>query len=190
VDRLAAALRGDTRMRITANGRCSVATVAKTEPLAPVPARPYPAMVAEQRIASRQALVAYLGNRYSVPPELGASSVAVSHPVGGEHLDIATAAGIAVARHLRAADGLGVTVRESGHGIALETVAIAAPSARPHRRKERIPRTRGPCRRRRIPPPIRWRRHPSAVESSTTTTDSTVINLSAYERAAQQRTAN
>ncbi len=34
-----ASLRGDTRIRATADGRCTVATLAKTEPLTPVAAR-------------------------------------------------------------------------------------------------------------------------------------------------------
>ena len=114
-----ARVRGDTRIRATADGRSSVATVAKTEPLQPVPAMAYPVIVAEQRTASRQALVSYRGNRYSVPPELAAARV-VSHPVGGEFLDIATARGIVIARHRVATDGLGVMVRDSGHVIALD----------------------------------------------------------------------
>ena len=73
-----ARVRGDTRLRATADGRSSVATVAKSEPLAPLPAAPYPVIVAEARTASRQALVSYRGNRYSVPPELAAASVVVS----------------------------------------------------------------------------------------------------------------
>ena len=77
-------------IRATADGRSSVATVAKTEPLRPVPAVAYPVIVTEQRTASRQALVSYRGNRYSVPPELAAAQVVVSHPVGGEFCDIAT----------------------------------------------------------------------------------------------------
>ena len=39
-------------------------------------------IVTEARTASRQAMVSYRGNRYSVPPELAAASVVVSHPVG------------------------------------------------------------------------------------------------------------
>jgi hypothetical protein len=42
-----------------------VATVAKSEPLHPIPATAYPAVVAETRTASRQALVSYRGNRYN-----------------------------------------------------------------------------------------------------------------------------
>lgn len=70
VDRFAR-LRGDTRMRATSDGRSTVAVVAKAEPLAPAPATPYPVIVSETRTASRQALVSYRGNRYSVPPGAG-----------------------------------------------------------------------------------------------------------------------
>jgi hypothetical protein len=59
------------------------------------------------------------GKRYSAPPELASATVVVSHPVGGDHLDIATTAGIVVARHKLAADGLGATVRDGGHSVAL-----------------------------------------------------------------------
>ena len=74
LDRFCSA-RADTRMRATPEGRCTVAAVAETEPLQPVPAAPYPVIVAEERTASRQALVAYRGNRYSVPPELAMATV-------------------------------------------------------------------------------------------------------------------
>jgi transposase len=188
VDRFAR-VRGDTRIRATADGRSSVATVAKTEPLQPLPATAYPVIVAEQRTASRQALVSYRGNRYSVPPELAAAAVTVSHPVGGEFLDIATTTGIVIARHRMATDGLGVMVRDSGHVIALDTAAMAtAATGRPHRRKERIPP--GPAAKAAAAQLLRLRDSAAvvAVEPSTPSTDSTVIDLSAYERAAQRRT--
>ena len=189
VDRFAR-VRGDTRIRATADGRFSVATVAKTEPLAPLPAAPYPVIITEARTASRQALVSYRGNRYSVPPELAAAAVVVSRPLDSEHVDIATTAGIVVARHRLAADGLGVTVRDSGHVIALDAVAMsAASSQRPHRRKERIPP--GPAARAAAQHLGRTaaRSHTTATDQShSTATDSTVIDLSAYERAAQNRT--
>ena len=187
VDRFAR-VRGDTRLRATADGRSSVATVAESEPLAALPAAPYPMIVTEARSASRQALVSYRGNRYSVPPELASASVVVSHPLGDAFIDIGTTGGIVVARHRMAADGLGVTVRDGGHVIALDTAAMAAAhSGRPHRRKERIP----PGTAAKAAAAQLIRRHTSdinAVESSTTSTDSTVIDLSAYERAAQKRT--
>jgi len=85
VDRFAR-VRGDTRLRATADGRSSVAAVAKTEPLQPVPALPYPVIVAETRTASRQAMVSYRGNRYSVPPGLAAAQASpVPGVVVGSH---------------------------------------------------------------------------------------------------------
>ena len=182
--------RADTRMRATPDGKSTVAALAATEPLQPVPAAPYPVIVAEQRTASRQALVAYRGNRYSVPPELAMAQVTVTHPVGGEFIDIATTGGIVIARHRRLADGLGATVRDSGHVIALDAAAMAAANTgRPHRRKERIPP--GPAARA-AAAELRTRfaggDNETAAELSTTATDSIVIDLSVYERAAQQRT--
>jgi transposase len=187
VDRFAQ-VRGDTRLRATADGRSSVAVVAKSEPLSPLPALPYPAVLTEARTASRQAMVSYRGNRYSVPPELAAANVTVSHPVGGQFLDIATTAGIVIARHRMAADGLGVMVRDSGHVIALDAAAMAAANTgRPHRRKERIPP--GPEAKAAAAQLLRLDTDATAsTESPTTATESTVIDLSAYERAAQNRT--
>src|SRR4029077_14618523 len=98
VDRFAR-VRGDTRIRATADGRSSVAAAPTPERRQPVPAMPYPGVVSQTRMASRQALVSYRGNRYSVPPELATAEVVVSHPVGGEFVDIATTSGIVVARH-------------------------------------------------------------------------------------------
>ena len=187
VDRFAR-VRGDTRLRATADGRSSVATVAKSEPLSPLPAVPYPVIVTESRTASRQALVSYRGNRYSVPPELAAATVTVSHPLGGEFFDVTTMAGIVIARHRMAADGLGVMVRDSGHVIALDTAAMAAASTgRPHRRKERIPP--GPAAKAAAAQLLQAHGNTTDIaQCSTPPTDSTVIDLSAYERAAQNRT--
>jgi Mu transposase, C-terminal domain len=181
--------RGDTRVRSTPDGKCTVAALVEAESLALVPATPYPVIIAEQRSASRQALVAYRGNRYSVPPELAMATVTVSHPIGGQFIDIATMSGIVIARHRRLADGLGATVRDSGHVIALDAAAMAAANTgRPHRRKERIPP--GPAA---LAAAAELRNRLSgehtaaATESATTTTNSTVIDLSVYERAAQKR---
>jgi Mu transposase, C-terminal domain len=187
VDRFAR-VRGDTRLRATADGRPSVAVVAKAEPLSPLPSAPYPMIVTETRTASRQALVSYRGNRYSVPPELATAAVTVSHPVGGKFCNIATTSGIVVARHRMAADGLGVMVRDSGHVIALHTAAMAAAATgRPHRRKERIPP--GPEAKAAAAQLLRLHAETATSDQSRTpSTDSTVIDLSAYERAAQNRT--
>jgi hypothetical protein len=132
-------LRGDTRMRPTADGRATVATVAAAEPLAVVPA-PFPAVMAVARVASAQALVAFRGNHYSVPPELARAQVTVTHRLGAPHIELATSSGIVVARHRLAAAGAGATVRDTGHVQALERAALSAfTTAAPHRRKQRIP---------------------------------------------------
>ena len=174
-----ASMRGDTRMRRSTIGdrRATVATVAAREPLRPAPPMPYPLPLTETRQASRQALVGYRGNWYSVPPELAAATVTVSRLIGARFLDITTSTGIVVARHRLAPDGAGAVVRDHGHVAALDAAAMkAAAAARgPHRRKERIPP--GPAARaaadtlRGEPPP----------------TLSPVIDLAAYERAAHGR---
>ena len=172
-----AAVRGDTRLRPTSGDhRASVATVAAREPLQPVPAGAYPVLLTETRVASRQALVPYRGNRYSVPPELAAATVTVSRPLGGEHLDIATTTGIVVARHRLPADGAGVTVRDHSHVAALDRAAMnaAAAAGRPHRRKERIPP--GPA-----------ARSAAQVLRGEPSPLSPVIDLAAYEQAAKNR---
>lgn len=174
-DRFATA-RGDTRLRpTTEDRRASVATVAAGEPLQPLPADPYPALLTETRVASRQALVSYRGNRYSVPPELAGATVTATRPVGGDHLDITTTSQITIVRHRLAADGAGVTVRDHDHVAALEQAAMtAAATGRPHRRKERIP--------------------PGAAARAAADTLrgeqpqlSPVIDLAAYEQAAKNR---
>jgi len=123
-----------------------------------------------------------------VPPELAAAQVVVSHALGGQFCDIATVSGIVIARHRMAADGLGVMVRDSGHVIALDTAAMAtAATGRPHRRKERIPP--GPAAQAAATRLLRTTAAgPAVIESSTPSTNPTVIDLSAYERAAQNRT--
>jgi transposase len=171
-----ATVRGDTRMRATANGTSTVATVAAAEPLRPVPAAPYPVIVTETRTVSRQALVAYRGNRYSVPPELAGATVGVTLPVGADHLDITTASGIVIARHRLAPDGTGVVVRDHGHVLALDAAAMAAAATgRPHRRKERIPP--GPA----------ARAAADTLTGAPGTPTGTVIDLAAYEAAALGR---
>lgn len=142
--------RGDLRMRATADGKMTVATVAAAEPLRPVPAIPFPATITVERTVSAQALVAYRGNFYSVPPELTGADVTVSVRLGSLHLDIAVVGAgsvpgrsplpVVVARHAIAPDGAGAMVRDHGHVVALEQAAMsAATSAAPHRRKQRIP---------------------------------------------------
>lgn len=141
------ATRGDTRMRATANGKSTVATLAAAEPLAPMPT-PFPAMLSVQRVVSAQALVSYAGNRYSVPPHLHGTIVTVHVRLGATHLDIATTPGpgrggtlpTVIARHRLAPAGAGATIRDDGHVTALNEAALAAfTTDAPHRTKVRRP---------------------------------------------------
>ncbi len=176
-------LRGDARLRPSGvDGRASVLTVAEREPLAPVPATPFPATLNEQRTVSAQALVAWRGNFYSVPPELARAQVVASHRLGEQHLDIATLSGIVIARHELAPDGAGVMVRDHGHVVALEQLVLAShDTSRPHRKKERIPP--GPAAR--AAAEVLRAQHPD--HPNNLLTDDVVIDLSKYDRAATGR---
>jgi len=142
------ATRGDLRLRPTKDGHGTVQSLAQAEPLRPVPAVPFPAVLTVDRVVSAQALVAFRGNRYSVPPELHGTTVSVSVRLGATHLDIATVPGpghgstlpTVVARHRLAPAGAGATIRDDGHVTALTEAALAAfTTTAPHRRKERRP---------------------------------------------------
>lgn len=179
------ATRGDVRLRPTADGRSTVQALAALEPLRPVP-DPFPAVLTVQRVVSAQALVAYAGNRYSVPPHLHGSTVSVSVRLGATHLDIATVPApgrgapvpTVIARHQLAPAGAGATIRDEGHVIALTTAALAAFStAAPHRRKERRP------------PSAAARAEADRLRGEPTTphTDPVVVDLAQYAAAATGR---
>src|SRR3954468_5598184 len=118
------ATRGDARLLSLGGRRGSVATFLDAERLAPVPA-PFPAVLTVTRKVSAQALVAFRGNFYSVPPELTGTTVTVAHRLGETSIDLTTGSitgrlPTVVARHRLATDGAGVMVRVSGHITALE----------------------------------------------------------------------
>ena len=99
----------------------------------------------------------------------------VHQRLGASTIDIATISGAVLARHQVAEPGLGVTIRDSGHVHALETIALAsAPPGRSHRKKERRPA---------------WAdaRAAAAELAGTPAPTTTVINLAAYEQAAKKR---
>lgn len=173
--------RGDARLRAAGpGGKASVLTIAEAEPLAPVPTTPFPATITEERTVSAQALVAWRGNFYSVPPELARAQVTVSQRLGEQHLDIATSSGIVIARHELAPDGAAAMVRDHGHVIALEQLVLAGhDTSRPHRRKERIPP--GPAALA-AAEQLRARTTPNDAVSA-----DVVIDLSKYDRAATGR---
>ncbi|ATD70299.1 MULTISPECIES: Mu transposase domain-containing protein [Gordonia] len=188
--------RGDTRLRATKDGKASVATIATAEGLHPLPATAYPAILATERTVSRQALVAYRGNRYSVPPELACAQVTVTQVLGTEVIDVVTASGITIARHQLAADGTGAMVRDHGHIYALEQAAMAsANTGRPHRRKERIPP--GPdsiaAAQQLQATASKADQHDSMITETVTSatqseeSDAVIYDLSVYERAAHGR---
>ncbi|HCM49652.1 MAG: transcriptional regulator [Tistrella sp.] len=165
----------DERPRRTETGKTTAKEMFAGERLRPLPPVMFPVVITEERTATRQALIDWRGNRYSVPPELAAAKVVVQQRLGADIIDIATASGTVVARHPVAEPGLGVTTRDRGHVTALEAIAMAsAPPGRPHRRKERIP-----------PGPAALRA--AQVLTGTATPSSTVIDLAAYEQAAKNR---
>lgn len=169
------ARRQDERVRRTETGKTTAAAMFAAERLRPLPPVVFPVVVTEERTATRQALIDWRGNRYSVPPELAAAKVIVRQRLGADTIDVATASGTVVARHQVAQPGLGVTVRDTGHVTALEAIALAsAPPGRPHRRKERIPPGSAALR-------------AAQVLTGTGQPISTVIDLVAYEQAAKNR---
>jgi transposase len=169
------AKRQDDRRREGATGSTTAAAMFASERLRPLPPTLFPVIVTEERTATRQALIDWRGNRYSVPPELAAARVVVQQRLGAAVIDIVTVSGAVVARHRVAQAGLGVTVRDTGHVTALEAIALAsAPPGHPHRRKERIPPGTAAIR-------------AAAVLTGTAEPTSPVISLAAYEQAAKNR---
>ena len=165
----------DDRRREAETGTTTARAMFAAERLRPLPMAVFPVVVTEERTATRQALIDWRGNRYSVPPELAAARVVVHQRLGAVTIDIATAGGAVVARHRVAPPGLGVTVRDTGHVTALEQVAMAsAPPGRPHRRKERVPPGAAALR-------------AAAALTGAAAQPATVVSLAAYEAAAKNR---
>jgi transposase len=174
------AKRTDIRLRPSPTGKVTVAALVDVERLAPPPPLPYPALLEAARTVSAQALVAWRGNFYSVPPELARTVVAVRHRLGEPFIGITTGTGIVIARHTLAPDGAGVVVRDHGHVVALNQAALAAfTTAPPHRRKQRIPP--GP-EARAAAAALRTRGHPDPATAS-----ASVVDLSTYDNAARGR---
>jgi hypothetical protein len=171
--------RGDARVRVIGETRASVASHAQRERLRPMPPVAFPATLRVERKVSAQALVSFRGNRYSVPPELAHASVTVALRLGASTLDIATAAGIVIARHRLAPEGAGVMVRDHAHVTALDHAAMKAFSdAPPHRRKQRIPP--GPAARAAAAAL-------TGINDSSSGGDGRVVDLARYAKAAKGR---
>ncbi len=104
----------------------TVGELGAAEPLRSLPPLTFPAEITVERVASRSALVAFEGNRYSVPPAHAGRRLVVRARVGEPHLRLFTAAGALVATHRRAPAGAGQTVRSGEHAAALEHAVLAA----------------------------------------------------------------
>ncbi|HLI10879.1 MAG TPA: IS21 family transposase [Alphaproteobacteria bacterium] len=127
---------GDRRRR----GGLTVAQAAAGERLLPVPALPYPATLEAERVVSAACLVAYEGNRYSVPPGLHGQRVTVRRRLGSAEIELLSASDVVVARHRLAPAGQGALRRSEEHRLALEQVVLQSlTSARPCRRKANRP---------------------------------------------------
>lgn len=135
LDRFAQGI-GDSRRR----GPVTVAELAAGEQLWALPALPYPATLAVERVVSAACLVSYEGNRYSLPPGLHGQRVSVRRRLGQAEIELVSAAGSVVARHRLAPAGAGALRRSDEHRVALEQVVLASlTSARPCRRKGNRP---------------------------------------------------
>jgi len=104
----------------------TVGEIGVSEPLRGLPALAYPAVITVTRRASRSALVALDGNRYSVPPQHAGRTVTVLGRVGDPMIRIVSTAGEVVATHRRAPAGAGQTIRTAEHAALLEKAVLAA----------------------------------------------------------------
>lgn len=174
------ARRSDGRVRTREGVRTTVGALAATEAqlLAPLPPA-FPATLTVTRVVSAQALVAFRGNRYSVPPGLAGATVSITHRLGEATPDVATASGTVLARHRREPDGAGVMVRDTVHVAALQTAVLAAfTTGKPCHRRARRPPT---------PAALAEAEHLRSNRSSGDHDGEVVIDLARWAAAAEQR---
>src|SRR5436305_1885115 len=118
----------------------TVAEIAAAELLRALPAAAYPAQIVVERKASRAALVAFEGNRYSVAPAHAGRTVTVTWRISEAMLRIMSAHGEVIAEHRRVAAGAGQTVRCAEHAAMLQTAVLAAFTTKDAcRRKPNLP---------------------------------------------------
>jgi transposase len=169
---------GDTRTRMRDGAKTTVGALALAEPLGVLPAA-FPATLSVTRVVTAQALVAFKGNSYSVPPGLAGTVLTLTHRLGSLTVDVLTSSGTVLARHHRAPDGAGITTRDTAHVTELRTAVLTAfTTDRPCSRKERRPPGDAAV---------------AAAQQLTGTEDSpaggrdVVIDLASYDRAARSR---
>jgi transposase len=105
-------------------GQSTVGELAAAEPLLGLPELPFPAEYREERVVSRDALVEFETNRYSVGPGHAGQTVEVRARLGELYLEIYSSAGRRLARHRRALAGAGQTIRTEEHARALERAVL------------------------------------------------------------------
>lgn len=118
----------------------TIAELAAREGLLGLPAAAFPAQLEVERVVGRSALVAFEGNRYSVPAGLVGQTVTITARLGELRLEILSRAGRRVARHRRAPAGAGQLLRSPEHARLLEQAVLDAfTTDKPCRRKPNRP---------------------------------------------------
>ena len=132
---------GDERERRGPGGeRTTVAELADAEPLLALPAAPFPATTEVSRVVADNASVAFLGNRYSVPPGLAGTTLVVRHRLSSPTIDVVAPSGAVLVTHRLAPGGSGALVRSVEHKEALEAAVLSAfTTARPCDKKANRP---------------------------------------------------
>jgi transposase len=132
---------GDDRERRGPDGeRTTVGELADVEPLLLLPPAPFPATIEVERVVADNATVAYQGNRYSVPPGLSATTLAVRHRLGSPTVDVVAPSGSVLVTHRLAPPGSGALVRSTEHRAALEDAVLSSfTTARPCDKKANRP---------------------------------------------------
>ena len=166
----------DARPRRRPDGEKVTARVlAGEERLRPLPGTPYPAVMTDTRTITAQALVAWKGNWYSVPPGRPGQRAIVCHQLGTTTVDILTPAGVTLARHYREPDHAGTVVRADQHVAALEASV----------REARALRGAGPCHRKDRRPPSEAALAEAARITGSRAAGATVTDFAVYAAAAR-----
>ncbi len=133
---------GDDRERRGPNGeRTTVGELADAEPLLALPAGPVPGHH-RGRTRSWPTTPAWpsRGNRYSVPPGLGGTTLLVRHRLASPTIDVVAPSGAILVTHRLAPAGSGALVRSVEHQEALEAAVLSAfTTARPCDKKANRP---------------------------------------------------
>jgi hypothetical protein len=153
-----------------ARKRPTVGDLATLEPLATLPTSPYPVTVEVGRHVGPSALVAFEGNRYSLPPGLVGAEVRVRHRLGAAHIELVSASGATLARHGRETPGMGRIVRDAEHHAALEHQVLSAFTTDP------------PCNRKVNRPPTPAARDEAAKLLDHQAGEDIVVDLADYQR--------